>query len=259
MATPPMPYSGSQDLPVSAPEPQAAISPFGRIIGTFFSPKPTFEDIVRKPSWLLPTAIIVILSVFAVAALNAHFDWRQYMSQQMEKNSRTATLDPEQKQKQIEMGSKMAPIFAYVSGTLASVVGLLVITLVLMAGYNLMAGVGVNFKTSLGIVSHAMLPASIVTTFLFILILFLKPIGSFDLENPIATNLATFLPEDSAKWLVAFGKNIDLIELWKLMLLAIGFAAVNPKKLKGGKAFTIVAALFLFYVVIRVGIAFVFS
>jgi hypothetical protein len=67
------------------------------------------------------------------------------------------------------------------------------------------------------------------------------------------------LPEDSAKWLLALTKNIDLLELWKILLLAIGFAAVNPRKLKGGKSFTIVLSVFLVYVVIRVGLAFVFS
>ena len=89
--------------------------------------------------------------------------------------------------------------------------------------------------------------------------LFLKPVGMFELDNPVATNVAALLPDDASKWLVALGKNIDLLELWKLILLAIGFAAVNPKKLKGGKALNIVFAMFLVYLVLRVGIAFAFS
>jgi hypothetical protein len=256
MATMPPPAPGPQD---STPEPQASISPFGRVIGVFFSPKATFEDIVRKPSWILPASIILLLSLCGVAALNQHFNWREYMSQQMEKNSRTAQLPADQKEKQVEAGAKFAPIAAYVSALLLPILGILVISLVLMGAYNLMAGAGVNFSTSLAIVSHSLVPASIVGTFLFLLVLFLKPVGMFDLENPVATNLAVLLPEDSAKWLVALAKNIDLLELWKLMLLAIGFAAFNPRKLKGGKSFTIVVSVFLIYVVIRVGLAFVFS
>jgi len=34
----------------------------GRIIGVFFSPKNTFEDIVRKPSWMLPIVLLTVLS-----------------------------------------------------------------------------------------------------------------------------------------------------------------------------------------------------
>jgi len=47
----------------SAPlaEPQASISPFGRLVGVIFSPKATFADIVRKPSWLLPAILLAVL------------------------------------------------------------------------------------------------------------------------------------------------------------------------------------------------------
>ena len=137
--------------------------------------------------------------------------------------------------------------------------GLLVIALVLWGAFNVMAGAGADFTTSLAIVSHAVVPASVVSTILFVTVLFLKPVGMFELDNPVATNVAALLPDDASKWLVALGKNIDLLELWKLILLAIGFAAVNPKKLKGGKALNIVFAMFLVYLVLRVGIAFAFS
>jgi hypothetical protein len=253
MATEPIPTSAA------VPAPQAAISPFGRIIGVFFSPKATFEDIVRKPSWILPTAIILVLAVAGVVALNSHFDWHNYVLQQMEKSSRTSNLTAEQKEQQAEVGAKYSPIFAYVFGIPAPLLAMLIIALVLWGAYNLMAGAGVTFPVSWAIVTHAFVPATLVGSILFITVLFLKPVGMFDLDNPVATNLAVFLPEDSAKWLMGLSKNIDLLEFWKLFLLAIGFAAVNPRKLKGAKSFTIVLGVFLIYVVLRTGIAFIFS
>jgi len=249
MATSPMPVA----------EPQASISSFGRLIGTLFSPKATFEDIVRKPTWVLPTALIVVFSFLGAIALNSHFNWREYISQQIEKNSRASQLSTEQKEQQIEVSAKYSPIAAYAFGLILPVAGLLVISLVLMGAYNLLAAVGVNFKTSLSIVSHALFPAAVVGTILFTTVLFLKPVGMFDLDNPVATNLAALFPDDAAKWLVALGKNVDLLEIWKLVLLAIGFAAVNPRKLKPGRSFIIVLSVFLVYVILRVGIAFAFS
>ncbi len=246
-------------IPAPVAEPQASISPFGRIIGVFFSPKATFEDIVRKPTWLLPMVLMLILGLIGVVALNSHFNWRDYISQQIEKSPRAAQLTPEQKQQQVEMSAKYSPTFAYVFGTIIPVVAILVIALIMMGAYNLLAGVGANYKTSMAIVAHALIPAAIVGTILFVTVLFLKPVGMFDLDNPVATNLAAILPDDSAKWLVALCKNIDLLEFWKLFLLGVGFAAVNPKKLKGGKSFTIAISVFLVYVVCRVGIAFIFS
>ena len=246
-------------IPAPVVEPQASISPIGRIIGMFFSPGATFQDIAKSPSYLLPIALMLIIGVLGVVALNSHFNWREYNAQQIEKSPRSAQLSPEQKQQQIEMGTKFAPKISYVFGTIIPVLVVLVIALVYMGAYNLLAGVGTNFKTSVAIVAHALIPATIVGTILFVTVLFLKPVGMFDLENPVATNLAAVLPDDSAKWLVALCKNVDLLDLWKLLLISIGFAAVNPKKLKGGKAFTIAISVFLVYVVIRVGIAFIFS
>jgi hypothetical protein len=80
-----------------------------------------------------------------------------------------------------------------------------------------------------------------------------------DLENPVATNLAAVLADDSAKWLVALLKSFDIFTFWTLILLAIGFAATNPKKLKGSKAFTIAFSIWAVYVVLRVGSAWIFS
>jgi hypothetical protein len=246
-------------MPAPEQQPQAAISPAGRIIGMFFSPGATFADIVRKPSWIAPLAVIVALSLVGVVALNSHFDWRGYITQQIEKNPRAANLSPDQKQQQIDGGVKMAPMFAYVFGIPAPIVMLLIVALVLWGAYNLMAGAGVNFAQSFAIVTHAWVPISVMGSLIFLLVLFIKPVGSFDLDNPVATNLAVLLPDDAAKWLVALCKNIDLFEIWKLLLLGMGFAAVNPKKLKGAKSYTIVCGAFVVYVVCRTAIAFVSS
>ena len=124
--------------------------------------------------------------------------------------------------------------------------------------YSLIGGVSTNFITALSITTHAFL-TGLVSSLLFLLILYLKPYGTADLDNPVAANLAALLPEDSAKWLIALCKNIDIFEFWTLILLAIGFAAVNPRKLKGAKSFAIAFTAWAVYVVIRVGIAFIFS
>jgi len=244
--------------PVPAAEPQAAISPLGRVVGVLFSPKATFEDIVRKPSWLLPVAIMVVLGTLTAISLNQRMNWREYVSQQIEKSPRASQLSPEQKQQQIEGGAKFAPISTYIFGAPAPVVILLIVALVMWGSYNLLGGANTNFKTSLGIVSHAFVP-SYIGTILLIVVLFLKPIGTVDLQNPVATNVAAFLPDDVPKWLDALCKNVDVFVIWILLLIAIGFAATSPKKLKGGKSFTIAVTVMAVYLVLRVGIAFIFS
>lgn len=244
----------------SMPEAQSqpAISPVGRIVGVFFSPKATFEDVVRKPSWALPAVLLTLLSFCVSFAINQRINWREFMSQQIEKSPQSANMSPEQKEQRIEGGAKFSPTFTWVIGVTGPIIFVLVVAAVMWGAYNLLGGANTNFGTAFAITSHAAL-TGLVSSLLFILVLYLKPPGTVDLENPVATNLAAFLPDDSAKWLVALLKSIDIFTVWTLILLAIGFAATNRKKLRGSKAFTIAFSVWGVYVVCRVGGAWIFS
>jgi hypothetical protein len=176
----------------------------------------------------------------------------------MDQSSSTAQLSPEQKQQRVEIGAKYAPIATYIFGVPAAFVLILVIALVMMGAYNLIGGAGTSYKTSLAITSHAF-SVSIVSSLLFILILFLKAPGTVDLDNPVATNLGALLPDGIPKWELVLGKSLDIFSIWILVLLAIGFAAASPRKLKGGKPFTIAFSVWAVYVVLHVGWAFIFS
>jgi hypothetical protein len=245
-------------LPAPEAQSQPAISPFGRIIGVFFSPKATFEDIVRKPSWVLPVVLLTLFSIGVSFAINQRINWREFMAQQIEKSPQAANMSAEQKEQRIEGGAKFSPMLTWAIGVCGPIVFALVVALVMWGAYNLLGGANTNFGTSFAITSHAAL-TGLVSSLLFILVLYLKPPGTVDLENPVATNLAAVLPDDSAKWLVALLKSFDIFTFWTLILLAIGFAATNPKKLKGSKAFTIAFSVWAVYVVCRVGSAWIFS
>lgn len=244
--------------PIPVPESQATVSPLGRVIGVLFSPKKTFEDIVRKPSWLLPVVLMTVLSTVVTFAFTQRVNWREFMSQQIEKSPRAAQLSAEQKQQQIEAGAKFSPMVIDAIGVVAPIILALFIGLVMWGAYSLLGGISTNFATAIGITSHAFL-TGLVSSPLFLLILYLKPVENIDVENPMATNVAALLPDESAKWLVALCKSLDIFSIWTLILLAIGFAAVNPKKLAGAKSFTIAFSVWAVYVLCRVGWAFIFS
>lgn len=244
-------------VPASTPEAQGSVSAIGRIFGVLFSPKATFEDIVRKPTWVLPVALLGLLGLLVGAGLNQKMNWREFVSREMEKNGRTSQLSEEQKERQIEAAAKIAAVSVY-AGAPVAVALVLVVALLMLGAYNVMAGVNPGYKTALGIVSHAYVPL-IIGNILFLIVLFLKPPGTLDLNNPVATNVAAFLPEDAPKWLEALGKNVDIFIAWILVLIAMGFAVANPKKLKGGSSYAIAFGTFAVYVILRVGIAFVLS
>ena len=242
----------------AAPEPQASLGPFARVIGVLFNPRATFEDIVRKPSWLLPFVIYLVLVVLVCVSLNMRMNWREYVSQQIEKSSQASQLSADQKEQRIEGGAKLAPVFTYVFGLGFQLIFVFGMTFIMWGAYSLLGGISTNFSTAIGITAHAFL-TGLISSPLFLAILYLKPAGTVDLENPVAANLAAILPDDSAKWLFALCKSIDLFSIWTLILLAIGFAAVNPRKLKGAKAYTVAFSVWAAFVLCRVGWAFIFS
>jgi hypothetical protein len=185
-------------------------------------------------------------------------NWRDFVGQQIEKSPQGSQLSPEQKEQRIEAGAKFAPISTYVFGAVGPILAVLIIGLVMWGAYSLLGGISTSFGTALAITAHAFM-TGLISSPIFLLVVYLKAPGTIDLENPIATNIAAFLPDDSAKWLVALCKSFDVFTFWTLILLAIGFAAINAKKLKGSKPFLIAFSVWAAFVVLRVGFAFIFS
>jgi len=243
----------------SAPEPPAPgpINHFGRLIGVFFSPKETFQGIAAQPSWLVPVVLMTVLGILTAVVMNQKVDWRDVASKKIEESPRAANLTAEQKERQVEMSAKVSPYFTYVFGTIGPILAVLIVAGILLAAYNVMGGAGAKFDQAMGIVAHAMIVGLIATVFL-ILILFLKPPGTIDLENPVATNIGAFLPESTSKALLALARSIDIFTIWTMLLIAMGFAAVNPKKL-AGKSLSIVLSVWAVYVACKMGMAWIFS
>jgi len=226
-------------------------------MGVFFSPKATFEDIARRPSWIVPLVLMTVLGIVVAFVMNQKVDWRDVASKRIEESPRAANLSAEQKEQQIAMGAKISPGVAYAFGALGPILAVLVVAGVMLLAYNVIGGANANFSVAMGIVSHAFV-VTILSTIFFILILYLKPPGTIDLENPVATNVGAFLPDNSPKALMSLAKSIDIFSIWMLLLISIGFAAVNPKKLRG-KSLSIAIAVWAIYVACKMAGAWIFS
>jgi hypothetical protein len=189
--------------------------------------------------------------------MNQKVDWRDVASKKIEQSPRAANMSTEQKEQQLAVSARVSPYVAYFFGTFGPILGVVIVGAVMLLAYNVIGGANAKFGQAMGIVSHAMVVGLIGTIFL-ILILFLKPPGTIDLDNPVAANVGAFLPESTPKALMALAQSLDIFTIWTLFLISIGFAAVNPKKLKGN-ALTIALAVWAVYVACKVGAAWIFS
>jgi hypothetical protein len=75
--------------PESAPQEAARLGPHERLIGVLISPTETFQDINRKPTWLAPLVISIVVASASLFFVNWRInpDWnrltRQMMKEQM--------------------------------------------------------------------------------------------------------------------------------------------------------------------------------
>src|SRR5262245_10591576 len=94
-----------------------------RLIGTLFSPGETFEDINRKPNWIVVALVAVVIAIgtnfIVLKRLNP--DWEAIGRQQTEKRLQRqgksiSDLSPPEREavnQQIKMGAKISPYIAY--------------------------------------------------------------------------------------------------------------------------------------------------
>jgi hypothetical protein len=234
-----------------APEASTSVNPIGRIIGVFTSPKQTFTSIAEKPSWVAPMLLMMILAVVVGGLLNSKMNWAQYIRHKAEENPRFEQLSEDKKDEAVAGQVKFWAGFSYAVGAVAIPISILIFAGIYLVAFNLMSGAGVRYGQSFAITTHAFLPAAI-TSILAMIILPLKTYGDVDPENIVATSLKAYLPETAPKTLLALGGSLELFWIWCLVLVAIGFAAANPRKVKPGAAFGIVFGLWAIWVLAKV-------
>jgi hypothetical protein len=245
MATPPSP------TPELAPEP-APIGEVGRMTGVLFSPTPTFENIVARPSWFAPLALLCVLAIAVIALFGQRVGWRGFLERQFDKDPRVANLTPDQREQRLNAAIKLAPPITYASLVIGTFLVPVIVAAVMLGAFNLLAGTRLNFKVALAIVSFSWMPLAI-HGLLSLILLFVKSPDTVDLEHLVASNPGAFISSDSPRWMMALLTSFDVFAFWVMVLMAIGFAAASPKKVSFAKGLTIVVAVWALWVLIHVG------
>jgi Yip1-like protein len=248
--------------PAPAVEPQASISSFGRIAGVLFSPKPTFADIVRKPSWVAPLLVLLLTGLLLNLTLVNRVNWPEAFKEQIAKSkfasSRFDNLDDAAKEKAYAQGVTQAKVGRYIRGVIGWPLLLLLIAAIYFGTYRLIGGARVTFALSFVIVAFAHLPLAL-KEILGAVVAMLKDPSAIDPENYLASNPAALMPSDTPTWQVVPLAFLDVFGLWALLLVAVGFAAADPKKLPFGKSIGLAVGVNVCLMLFFTMIAWIFS
>jgi hypothetical protein len=235
-----------------APEAEPPMGTMARITGVLFSPSKTFADIAKKPNWVAVFLLLVVFALGISALIGQKTNWRSFFERQMSQNSRFDNMDQAQKDKILESQVTWAPKIAFVFGPIGVGIAILLVAVIYWGAFNLFKGAGLKFGAGFAITVYAFVPG-LVSSVLALIVLLIKPTGEVDPEHFLASSLSAYLPDPSPAWLDKLGQSIELFWIWSLVLIAIGFSAANPKKIKPGAAYGIVFGLWLLWVVCKVG------
>ena len=244
---------------VPTPDPAGAPAPLSegqRLLDVFIAPTKTFTDIRRNASWWGPWVVIAICSVIFIYSISRQVGFDQVSKNQIAHSVRAdqfEKLPPDQQERQIALSSKLIAFFGYGSPLLIPVY-FLVTALVLWGIFKVAGGGDTTFKQAYAIVWYASLPGAI-GAILGTISMFagVSPEG-FDINNPVGTNLAYYLdPETVGKFVRSFASCLDVLTIWTIILMGIGFSCNG--KVKRSTAIAIIAALYLVLKLAGAGLA----
>lgn len=248
---------------VGAPDPapqQKSLGLFARIIGVFFSPKPTFEDIAKRPSWIGLMLLMTVISIGLSFALAQRADWVQVSKDQIAKSKMASRqidqLPEDQKARAFEQAAQRSKIVREVRGFIGWPLLMLFTTAIYFGAYKLIGGVRTGFGTAFAISTFAHLPIA-VRELLAIPVTFLKDPAAIDPENFLASNPAAIM--DVSGWQAVPLAFLDVFGIWCVILMAIGFSAADPKKNPIGKSFGIAITVWFSMLLFFTGLAWIFS
>jgi predicted anti-sigma-YlaC factor YlaD len=260
MSTPPPPMQQSA-LPQEPAQP--ALSEPARIINTFVAPRKTFADIQRKPGWIWPWLLIAAISIaFAFVAVQK-LDIEQLVRQGIEHSAmaqrRMEQLTPDQRERGIAMQATITKVTFFIYPGLV-LIGGIVVAAILMAVFNFGFGAEVSFERALSVTIYSFLPGIVGAVLLLISTLISSDPNSIDFGsgNPIPTSPAFFMDSNGNKFLYTLMSSIDLIRIWEIILLGLGFAIVASaarKKLSPSTAITTIFVIYFVLAIARAGLA----
>lgn len=238
------------------PEPVASSSFFQNLIDLYFAPREAFGRIVREARWLLPFVGFVLVTLGFVLIWISKMDAMQFARTTLEESAFWDKIPVEQRAQVIEQTAGRMK-YAWINGLVGGTVWLLIVSLVLMFVFRFFYSAEIRFKQSFSIVTWVFFATSLVTTPLTMVVLALKNDWNLNPQEVLQANLSLLLDKSTAaKTLWALLSSIDLVSIWIVVLLAVGFGVAARKST--GAALWAVGTLWALLVLAKVGFAAIF-
>ncbi|HEY1462163.1 MAG TPA: hypothetical protein VGF44_01950 [Terriglobales bacterium] len=242
--------------------PLAQKSTMQRLVGSIVSPLGTFADIARKPTWIAPVLISLLLGLATTATFSHRVGWDTVINKQLEQSPRTASLPLEQRQQLAAKQVPIARVVGYAGAVIFPFLLVVVLALIFFLIFKVYGSVvtveGVTYSASLGIISFGFMP-QMIKGLIGVVLLLLRSPNSINIENLVPSNYGALVGDSAAKWMLALMTRLDIFNFWVIALIALGFWQISPKRFSYAASLAIIAGMYLAYTLVVVGFSAAFS
>lgn len=230
-----------------APPQEKPSNPFSRMVGVLFSPGQTFADIARKPDWVIPALVIIVVFLAAAVVTVPRIDFETVMRKAMEAKGQTGA----QAEQGMRFGLAIARGFQYTLSFL--LIGILAVAaLIYWLGVRLLGGEA-TYQQVFSVELYGFMPVVIRQLVKIPIVLSKHNIDPREAETIVRSGPAFLVSFKDHPMLFALFSRLDLFAIWSLILVVIGLAAAS--RLSKAKTAGVVIAAWCVMTLIVLGFA----
>lgn len=240
---------------IKAADQQPQMSEVATLGNIFIEPGRTFEDLRRKPRFIIGMLIIALLATaygFGLYYKVGDEGIRTFVAEQVDKSPQGSSLNAEQRNNAVNFQMTIQKVVRYTVPVFV-VIGFAIMSLFYWLGAKAFGGTG-NFLHALSVSVYSSLPPTIIGMIGNFIVLIFKSVDQIDLaasqRGLLQANLAGLVDGKSMPVLATLISVFDLFAIWGWILAAIGLQKTN--KLSSGSAWGVTIILALIGVAFRV-------
>lgn len=241
--------------PESAQAEEPRMSEVSTLTNIFFDPGETFQDLKRRPRFILAT---IIVSLFVTAYSFALYykvgdeGVRRFVMQQIEKSPQASALSSEQKANAVDMQMNIGKYTRYGMPILVAIT-MVIGGLFYWLGAKAFGGTG-SFLHGWSVWVYSTLPPTVIAMIANFIVLIFKSPDDIDIaasqRGVIQANPSFLIDGKESPVLATIIGTLDLFMIWGWILAAIGLRITN--RISSGSAWAIVIIFALVGVAFRV-------
>ncbi|MGB7070685.1 MAG: Yip1 family protein [Pyrinomonadaceae bacterium] len=225
------------------------------LFNIFFEPGRTFDDLRRKPRFILALVLMAILITafsFAFYYKVGEDNFRSFITEQISKSSQASAMDAEQKAGAVDMQMNIATGARYATPVIVALFFAFGGFIYWLAG-KAFGGSG-NYFHALSTWVYSSLPPTVISMLANFIILFFKAVDDIDIGTSqtgvVQANLSFLIDRKGSPVLATLLGSFDVFLIWGWILAAIGLQ--RTQKISSGSAWAITLIVALVGIAMRV-------